>query len=93
MIGEENTNSSGSLHCYEIILSNFRSHNNCFNDAKDQVLIAVIMRYICDRILNCRYSVWLAKDHKDLLYDIEESTKELEPKKGKSQHLVVMHPC
>lgn len=84
IIGEEDPNGSGSLSGHEIILNNFRSRPDLINNAKDQVLIAVIMRYVCDKILNQNYPVWLHKDQKVLFYDIENSMKELEPRKGKS---------
>jgi hypothetical protein len=69
---------------YECILNNFRSQPNRWDDAKDQVLVAVIMRYVFDNILCHSFPVWLHGDHKVLLHDIEKAIENLEPKRGQS---------
>jgi hypothetical protein len=70
---------------YEIILHNFRSQSDRWNDAKDQVLISIIMRRVFYYILRPSFPAWLSKENVSLLHEIEKNLENLEPKRGKSQ--------
>jgi hypothetical protein len=90
MVGKENSISHGRVGDDEIIIKNFRSQSNRWNDAKDQVLIAIIMRYIFNMILSCSLPVGLSEVNRTFLQDIEKSMRNLEPQRGKFRITIVI---
>lgn len=77
----------GQLKGHEAILQNIRSQPDRWSDAKDQVLIFVIMHYISDNILRPSFPAWLPGDGLSLLQLIQQNLENLEPKRGKLQVL------
>jgi hypothetical protein len=84
MIGDDTSRRHGQLQGHEIILQNFRQQSNRWDDAKDQLLIAIITRYIFDRILSRPYPLGLSGEGQALLDKIEKNMESLEPRRGKS---------
>jgi len=90
MIEKENPRSHGQVGDDEIIIKNFRSQSNRWNDAKDMVLIAVIMRYIFNTILRRSLPVGLSEVNCTFLQDIEKTMRNLELQRGKLRTTIVI---
>jgi hypothetical protein len=84
LIGDE-TSGHNQLYSYKIVLQNFHQEPSRWDDAKDQLLISIIMRYVVEKILSRPYPLGLFRDGRSLLSDIEKSMESLEPRRGKSQ--------
>jgi hypothetical protein len=67
---------------YEAIIYRFQLEPNLWTEAKEHVLVAVVMRYIFDRILHKPFSVLLGYDEQDFLTAIQNSMGNMEPQKG-----------
>jgi len=87
LIGDETTRRHGQLQSHETVLQNFRRQSNRWDEAKDQLLIAIIMRYIFDRILSRPYPLGLSGEGQAVLDRIEKNMESLEPRRGKSRRL------
>jgi hypothetical protein len=55
-------------------------------EAKDEVLVAIVMRYLFDQILNQPFSVLLSCEERDLIASIETAMSRTHPEKGMTMH-------
>jgi hypothetical protein len=84
MIGDDASKMHGQVSDYDIILQKFRSQSNRWEDAKYELLIAIIMQYVFERILSRSYPLGLLQEEEALLNKIEKSMESLKPRRGKS---------
>jgi hypothetical protein len=81
-IGSYRLGPSAHPETFEAIIYRFQSKPNCWTDAKEYVLEAVVMRYIFDRILQKPFSVLLGDSEQHFLAAIQNSMGNMEPQKG-----------
>jgi hypothetical protein len=86
MIGDDTPKRHNQVQSHEIVLRHFHSEPNRWDDAKDQLLIAIIMRYVVDKIISRPYPLGLSQEDQALLAKIEDSLNNLEPRRGKSRN-------
>ena len=70
------------LEIFEAIIYRFQWEPNRWTEAKEHVLVAMVMRYILDRILHKPFSVLLGDGEQNFLAAIQNSMGNMEPQKG-----------
>jgi hypothetical protein len=74
---------SDHLEPYEGIIANFHSQFSQWTEPKEHVLVAVVMRYVYERILTQGFSVLLTPDERSTLASIEKGLHDPRLEKGK----------
>ena len=82
-IGSYRLSPAAHLGTFEAIMLQFHSESSRWIEAKEHVLVAVVMRYLFTQILNQSFSVLLGDDERDFLATIQNSMENMELQKGK----------
>ena len=80
---QERPGGSNCSQAFHILLDKVSQQPGRWNEIKDNILAALIMRYLVDLVLRSQFPVWLQDGHWDFLHDLENSMDTLEPKRGK----------
>lgn len=67
---------------WEIIMLQFQSEPRRWIEAKEHILVAVVMRYLFDQILNQSFSAIISDGGRNFLATIQNSMENMEPQKG-----------
>lgn len=89
-IGSYGLGTAAYLGTFEAIMLQFHSESSRWIEAKEHVLVAVVMRYLFTQILNQSFSVLLSDGERDFLTTIQNSMENMELQKGK---FVVLEAC
>jgi hypothetical protein len=76
--------SGDHLEAFEEVILRFQTQSMRWSDAKEHVLVAVIMRYLYERILNQPFSILLHPEERNFLANIQVGMEDTRLQKGET---------